>query len=164
MTYLLDANVFIEAKRLHYGFDFCPAFWDWLVEQNSLAKVFSIERVGTEIATGTDDLSVWADARGASFFLPPDTSMLASFAQISTWVMGQSYTAGAIDQFLQAADSYLVSHAHAHAMTVVTREKPESSKKVVKIPNACTALGVPVLTPFEMLRRERARFVLGKDR
>lgn len=30
MAYLLDANVFIEAKRRHYGFDFCPAFWDWL--------------------------------------------------------------------------------------------------------------------------------------
>lgn len=27
MTYLLDSNVFIQAKNLHYGFDFCPAFW-----------------------------------------------------------------------------------------------------------------------------------------
>ena len=25
MAYLLDANVFIQAKNLHYGFDFCPA-------------------------------------------------------------------------------------------------------------------------------------------
>ena len=33
MAYLLDANVFIEAKRRHYGFDFCPAFWDWLDQQ-----------------------------------------------------------------------------------------------------------------------------------
>ena len=32
--YLLDANVFIQAKNLHYGFDFCPAFWDWLVDRN----------------------------------------------------------------------------------------------------------------------------------
>jgi hypothetical protein len=47
-------------------------------------------------------------------------------------------------------------------MTVVTHEKPESSKNIVKIPNACVALGVAFVTPFEMLRRERARFVLGK--
>jgi hypothetical protein len=33
--YLLDANVFIQAKNLHYGFDFCPGFWDWLVASNS---------------------------------------------------------------------------------------------------------------------------------
>ena len=25
-TYLLDSNVFIQAKNLHYGLDFCPAF------------------------------------------------------------------------------------------------------------------------------------------
>jgi hypothetical protein len=30
MAYLLDTNVFIEAKNRHYGFDFCPAFWDWI--------------------------------------------------------------------------------------------------------------------------------------
>lgn len=33
MKYLLDANIFIQAKNLQYGFDFCPAFWDWLDEQ-----------------------------------------------------------------------------------------------------------------------------------
>lgn len=162
MSYLLDANVFIAARRLHYGFDFCPAFWDWLVEQNAARQAFSIERVGTEIATGTDDLSVWAEAQGASFFLPPDAAMLASFGQVSTWVIGQNYTPRAIDLFSQAADSYLVAHAHAHGMTVVTHEKAENSKNIVKIPNACEALGVRVATPFEMLRRERARFVLGK--
>lgn len=31
MQYLLDANVFIEAKNRYYGFDFCPAFWNWLI-------------------------------------------------------------------------------------------------------------------------------------
>jgi hypothetical protein len=30
--YLLDTNVFIQARNLHYGFDFCPAFWDWPIE------------------------------------------------------------------------------------------------------------------------------------
>jgi hypothetical protein len=30
MPYLLDSDVFIQAKNLHYSFDFCPAFWDWI--------------------------------------------------------------------------------------------------------------------------------------
>ena len=34
MAYLLDTNVFIQAKQLYYAPDFCPAFWDWLVQQN----------------------------------------------------------------------------------------------------------------------------------
>jgi hypothetical protein len=46
MAYLLDANAFIAAKNLHYGFDFCPAFWDWLVQSNAAGKVYSIEKVG----------------------------------------------------------------------------------------------------------------------
>lgn len=46
MTYLLDANVFISASRLHYGFDFCPAFWDWLVESNQAKRVFAINNSG----------------------------------------------------------------------------------------------------------------------
>ena len=45
MAYLLDANVFIQAKNLHYGLDFCPAFWDWLVARKAAGEVFSIERV-----------------------------------------------------------------------------------------------------------------------
>ena len=65
MAYLLDANVFIQAKNLHYGLDFCPAFWDWLIAQNQTGQVFSIERVGDEIEAGADALAAWAAARGA---------------------------------------------------------------------------------------------------
>jgi Domain of unknown function (DUF4411) len=32
MPYLLDANAFIAARNPHYGFDFCPAFWDGRIE------------------------------------------------------------------------------------------------------------------------------------
>jgi len=52
MAYLLDTNVFIEAKRRHYGLDFCPAFWDWLVRQNVAGMVFSSQRVETELLGG----------------------------------------------------------------------------------------------------------------
>ncbi len=68
--YLLDANVFIQAKNLHYGFDFCPAFWDWMIEQNGAGKVASIEKVGDELQAIADDLSTWAAVRGRAFFLP----------------------------------------------------------------------------------------------
>jgi len=54
MAYLLDANVFIQAKNLHYGTDFCPAFWDWLIAKNASQEVFSIEKVGDELQAGGD--------------------------------------------------------------------------------------------------------------
>lgn len=71
MAYLLDADVFIRAKNLHYGFDFCPAFWEWLVAAGADGRAFSIERVGDELAAGDDDLATWAAERGGDFFLRP---------------------------------------------------------------------------------------------
>ncbi|MCH7580811.1 MAG: DUF4411 family protein [Chloroflexi bacterium] len=57
MAYLLDANVFMQASNLHYGFDFCPAFWNWLIEANEQGQLYSIGRVSDEIAAGDDELS-----------------------------------------------------------------------------------------------------------
>ena len=62
MAYLLDANVFLQAKNLHYGFDFCPAFWDWLAQANAQGRVFSIEKVKAELVD--DDAAQWADHAG----------------------------------------------------------------------------------------------------
>lgn len=163
MPYLLDANVFMEAKNRHYGFDFCPAFWEWLLENNQAQRVFSIEKVGDEIAAGTDALAVWAGQRDAGFFLRPDDPVLPAFQQVSGWAMGQAYQPAAVTTFLQAADFYLVAHALAHSYNVVTHEVPRSGAKAkVKIPDVCIGLGVKCMTPFEMLRVERARFVLGE--
>jgi hypothetical protein len=66
-----------------------------------------------------------------------------------------------VSTFLQVADYYLVAHAHAHGHVVVTHEVPAASSKRIKIPNACIGLEVKCMTPFQMLRTERARFVLG---
>lgn len=161
MAYLLDANVFIQAKNLHHGLDFCPAFWDWLIERNAAGEVFSIERVGDEIAAGGDDLAVWAANRGTDFFLRPDAAILPALGSVSTWATGQRYEPAAVSTFLQVADFYLVAHALAHRHTVVTHEVASPSTKRIKIPDACISLGTKCMTPFEMLRSERARFVLG---
>jgi hypothetical protein len=161
MAYLLDSDVFIQAKNLHYGLDFCPAFWEWLLKENGAERVFSIEKVGDELGAGADELADWAVARGSDFFLVPDATVLPSLATVSTWVSGQGYKAAAVNTFLQVADYYLVAHAHAFGHTVVTHEKPSDSVQKVKIPNVCIGLQVKCVTPFEMLRTERARFILG---
>lgn len=163
MAYLLDANVFMAASNLHYGLDFCPAFWEWLIEANGSESVFSIEKVEGEIHAGEDELSEWAAARGPGFFLKPDAAVASALATVSDWSTSQNYDPAAINTFLSVADYYLVAHALAHGYTVVTHEKPQTSSKKIKIPNACIGLGITCMNPFEMLRRERARFVLGGE-
>lgn len=162
--YLLDANIFIQAKNLHYGFDFCPAFWEWLVKQNGAGKVASIEKVADELYAGEDELSDWASAQGDGFFLPPDDAVLPALRTVSNWASGQDYEPAAVATFLQVADYWLVAQALAHEYTIVTHEVPADTTRKIKIPNACIGLGLRCASPYEMLRRERARFVLGPAR
>jgi hypothetical protein len=109
-----------------------------------------------------DELSAWAAARGNGFFLRPDASVTPSLAAVSAWASGHGYEASAVSTFLQVADYYLVSQAHAGRHTVVTHEVPAASTRKIKIPDACIGLGIKCMTPYEMLRLERARFVLGR--
>lgn len=162
MAYLLDANIFIQAKNLHYGFDFCPAFWDWLIEKNAENKVLSIEKVGDELEAGDDSLSEWAQQRGASFFVKPDSTILPALRDVSTWATQQNYEPAAVNTFLQVADYYLIAHGVAQKHTIVTHEKPANSTKKIKIPDVCIGLGIKFMSPYEMLRHERAKFVLGR--
>ena len=161
MPYLLDANVLIQAKNPHYGLDFCPAFWGWLIQANAGKQVFSIEKVGDEILAVADELADWATDRGDDFFLKPDATLLPALSAVSAWAAGQNYEPAAINTFLLIADYYLVAHALALGHAVVTHEIASTSTKKIKIPDACIGLGIKCVTPYEMLRTERARFILG---
>lgn len=135
---LLDTDVFTRVKNRHCGFEFCPAFWDWLFTANLYRRVFSIEKVYNEL--------------------------LSALAKVNTWAFSQSYTQLAITTYLQVADCYLVAQAFIDGHTVVTHETPSVSTRGIKIPDACIILCIKCITPFEMLRRERVRFILATHR
>lgn len=123
--------------------------------------MYSIEKVADELAEGGDDLSDWAAERGDDFFLEPDEAMLSALAQVSQWVQSQNYRPAAVSAFLQDADYYLIAHALAHKHILVTHEVASDGVRQVKIPNVCIGVNVKFMTPFAMLRKEKARFVLG---
>ena len=64
-TYLVDSDVFITAKNLYYSFDICPGFWKSLVHHHREKRVFSVDRVRSELLAGrkTDDLVRWTPVR-----------------------------------------------------------------------------------------------------
>ena len=123
--------------------------------------MYSIERVGDELLAGEDELADWAGDRDDNFFRSPDAALLPALAKISEWVTNQSYDQAAVSTFFQKADYYLVAQAYAGQHTVVTHEIPSTSSRKIKIPNVCIGLGIKCMTPYEMLKKERARFVLG---
>ncbi len=97
-------------------------------------------------------------------FLRPDITVVPALHTASNWASGIGYQPAAVATFLQVAVYWLVAHALAHDCTVVTHEVPADTIHKTKIPNACIGLGLNCVNPYDMLRRERARFVLGPDR
>lgn len=161
MAYLVDTDIFIAAKNLHYGMDFCPAFWDWLTRANAAGRLMSIEAVRNDLAAGEDELAVWAKALDGRFFVPPAPTDLRALGLVTQWINDhRTYTPAAKQTFLGCSDYFVVSQALAGGHTVVTHEKPENSLHRVKIPSACVALNVRYVTCWQMLRAEGARFVL----
>jgi hypothetical protein len=161
MAYLIDTDIFIAAKNLHYGMDFCPAFWDWLVESNRSGKLLSIEAVHDDLADGGDELADWAKSRDDGFFISPAERDLTALGHVTQWINDhRTYTPAAKQTFLNCSDYFVISQALAGGHTVITHEKPENSVHRVKIPSVCVALNVKYLTCWQMLRTERARFVL----
>jgi hypothetical protein len=161
--YLVDSDVFMQARNRHYGFAFCPGFWAWLDAAHDAGRVASVGKVGDELRAGKDDLATWAGDRSA-FFLEPDDAVVTSLRVLSGWAVDQStgYFLAARNDFLASADYYLIAHAHAQSHVVVTHERSQpDSKRRIKIPDACAAFGVKCIDPFEMLRGEDVRLVLA---
>lgn len=152
--YVIDANTFIEAKNRAYGFDFHPAYWDWLDGALGGPDVYCITNVLNEMASGNDPLAAWVTARKGSF-VSPTAGAISHLQRVTAQV--QSYAskqAAARVDFLSGADPWLIAHALETGRTVVTHEVREPRRKnKVKIPDVCDDLGVGCIDPFTMFRQ-----------
>ena len=157
---LLDSKIFIEAKNRYYGFDFCPAFWDFLDNEITKTTILTIKEVYNELSNGDDDLAHWIkDRKDSSFFIPyDDEDTQKEFAKIAQYVVG-NFSQEEANKFLSVADPWLIAKAKVLGATIVTHEvlAPQNTKKV-KIPNICVHFGVNYNNPFNMLRNLGAKF------
>lgn len=159
MKYLLDANVLIEAKNRHYGFEICPGFWTWIEKTHAAGAIHSVARVGEELRAGDDRLAEWAKEQ-PELFVAAEEPTVAALREVAAWAEQSGYRPAAISQFLAGADAELVAYSIAKQLTVVTHEIASDDVKRIKIPNACKQFGVAYCDPFAMLDTEGARFVL----
>lgn len=163
MSYLLDANVFIESGNRYYSMDICPAFWDWIIVANKNGKVFSLDKVKQELCKiKKDNVSEWArmidsGERKSKLFLSSQAAETAMSA-VAAWVDANDYEMAAKEEFFGVADYYLVAYARQARHTIVTEEIFSSGKKKIKIPNVCRGLNVECINTFDMLKREHVRF------
>ena len=158
LTYVVDSDVFITAKNLYYSFDICPGFWKSVVHHHREGRVFSVDRVRSELLAGhrTEDLVRWVrDQVPEGFFVPVDIDgVVRVYTDIMTWAQRHpNYFALAKAKFATGADGWLVAYARVHGATVVTNEQsaPES-KREIKLPDVCDQFKVQHENTFAMLR------------
>jgi hypothetical protein len=163
--FLLDANTFIEAHQSYYAFDICPGFWLALIRQNAAKRLYSIDKVKSELLAGHDKLSDWVKDRAKEFFkATADRNVAIEFGNLVNWVQNQAqFTTEAKAEFAAVADGWVIAYAKANGLIVVTHEEyaPDAKKKV-PMPNVCLQFGVDYCNTFEMLTELGIRLVLKK--
>lgn len=154
-VYVLDANVLIQAKRLHYRFDVCPGFWEALIAFHSRGLVQSIDRVRKELVDYGDELSDWVKTTAPKSFFQStnNTDCVSQYRDVNRWVESRDqYLPAAKSKFASCADSWLIAFSKINGYVLVTHEEgAEYSKKRVKIPDVCNEFGVQIANTYEML-------------
>ena len=166
--FLLDANVFIEARDRYYGFELCPGFWAALIRYHNQKQVFSIDQIKDELVKQEDNIKQWVNTEAPDDFFKKaqDKNVIDTFQQMVRWVSGKSqFSDQAKAEFASVADGWLVAYAHVNGLIVVTHEvyRPDAKRKVL-IPNVCEEFDVEYLNAFEMLGELKVKFVLSPKR
>ena len=162
MEYCLDTSVYTQAHRQYYAFDLAPGFWKSLKTQAENEVLISPITVFTELAKGNDELAKWAKENRGLLFSDPDVKVVESFRQIADFINLSYESEHWIRLFLDGADPWVIAHAKAHNLIVVTMEGNKGSEDVnpkskrfrgkIKIPNVCSHFGVKCISTFELIR------------
>ena len=159
--YLIDANVFIQAKNLYYRFDFCEAFWAWLHKAHEAGLVFSIKKVKKELMGGdkSDLVRKWVENLPEDFFLDDvtDQDVMRTYAKVMQWTSASThFSPQAKAEFAKpdVADAFLIAVAKQHGYEIISQEKSNTaSKKKICLPDAADAFDVKTIFVYDMLSK-----------
>lgn len=153
MKFIIDSNIFIQTHK-DLPCDIWCSFWNNFETLLGSGDVVSIAKVYDEISRGNDDLLSWVNQHTSKdIFIEIDNDVMMCYAELIKWANSQNFTQTACDTFADVADSYLIATAKAKGLVVVTLEKSNpDSKKRIKIPDACAAVGVRCIDLNTMLR------------
>lgn len=159
--FVLDTNIFVEAKNEFYAMDICPGFWTCLIHLSQADRVVSIDQVLKEIRAYEDDLTEWAKAAPGTLFRTTRRSDIANaYRDLMDWVWRQSrYRKRAKLDFARAADGCVTAYAKVEGAAVVTQETFSAvAQRRVPLPNPCAEFEIDCLRTFDMLRESGVAF------
>lgn len=162
--YLFDSDSLIVAHRSHYSYEFCPAFWDWIITGNKNFIFFTIDRIADEIKAGNkkDYLEDFFQSN-IDFILPTkgDEECLRKYAEIQIWASAiwaknktPKKTSKALEVFAkeQTADPWLVAYASIYGFKIISNEVSSfNSQTSIKLPDAAEAFNIEVVNLHKVL-------------
>src|SRR5690606_1050593 len=111
-------------------------------------ELASISMVGDELKKGHDKLAEWAKEYPALLHDASDDATQEAFGQVVAALAEQAplMKTGALEDFLEGADPWLIAKAMTTGATVVTHEvyNPDIKRKF-SIPNVCKLFDVPYM-------------------
>jgi hypothetical protein len=157
--YLVDSNIFLQAKNLHYRFEFCSHFWSWLEKAHTAGMVCSTSKVKKELMKGQDDDPVkkWVATLPDTFFIPDDTDpkVISKYREIMLWTASNTHFKPAAKvEFARAevADAFLIATAMAYNQEIITHELSNPDRKnKIQIPDAAAHFGVKTHFVYDVL-------------
>ncbi len=164
MRFIIDSNVFIDAKNKYYGFDVCPGFWKWLLVKHEEGLLFSIDKVKNDINQGNDTLQKWIQFETPQgFFLGTESITNFELNEIRTKLEQADIRhdkSNKIDDFMGCSDPYLIAYARMTDYGIITLEKGGiNHREKIKIPGVCELFDVPHKTSiFDLLHADKPLF------
>ena len=163
MFFIVDSNFFIQAHRANYPLDIAITFWKKVKELADNGSIISIDKVKNEIYQNDDELKSWCVENLPIDFFKDSSEVIEDYTQVVNWAVSKSehYIQRAMEEFLDAdeADAWIIAYALKNDIIITTHEKSQpDSKKKIKIPEPCNALGVAFVDTIEMLRRLNIQF------
>lgn len=159
MTYLLDANVLIQAHEDYYPVDRVRPFWDWLLAEAVAGHAKMPFEVYEEIASGNGLLRDWiTDAIVRDALVLDEQVDAGALNRVLETAYGPRPNAAELEE--AGRDPFLVAYGLAQAgRIVVTKEvsKPTKTRGRRKVPDACNDVGVPWVTDFAFYRARNFR-------
>ncbi|CAN5177354.1 DUF4411 family protein [soil metagenome] len=152
-AYTLDANILIGLQQ-KYPKDIFPSAWEALEALVDDKRACICTDVHDEVNRGGDDLFTWAKELDG-FVCEPTADDVQVAAQIS------AAHPGWVREAQNAADPFLIAHASAGGLVVVTEERRAGvgvTDKNQKVPNVAEEFGVEAISFFDLAREEGWKF------
>ncbi len=169
MSYLIDANIFIQAQQDYYCFDLCPGFWEFMGSKFMDGQLISIRNVFDELQKQDDEICTWSKGIMHCFQSVDDQETQMNFRAIANYVQ-QEYaprhknSLPHIQKFLSVADPWIIAKAKTTNATVVTHEvRDKNNGCKPKIPDICGYFNVKTIRTNELLRDFQVQFILSQQ-